>query len=67
LDEAVIGVLTSATSYQGQKCSACSRVIVLNAVYAVFLERLKQAASSIPIGPPEEAGNRMGPLIGCEP
>jgi RHH-type proline utilization regulon transcriptional repressor/proline dehydrogenase/delta 1-pyrroline-5-carboxylate dehydrogenase len=32
-------------------------------VYAVFLERLKQAASSIPIGPPEQAKNRMGPLI----
>jgi RHH-type proline utilization regulon transcriptional repressor/proline dehydrogenase/delta 1-pyrroline-5-carboxylate dehydrogenase len=63
LDEAVIGVLASATGYQGQKCSACSRVIVLNGVYSVFLERLKQAASSIPIGPPAEAGNRMGPLI----
>lgn len=57
------GVLASATGYQGQKCSACSRVIVLNEVYPVFLERLKQAASSIPIGPPVRAGNRMGPLI----
>ncbi|MDH4195529.1 MAG: aldehyde dehydrogenase family protein, partial [Nitrospirota bacterium] len=63
LDEAVTGVLASATGYQGQKCSACSRVIVLDRVYAVFLERLKQAASSIPIGPPDQAGNRMGPLI----
>jgi RHH-type transcriptional regulator, proline utilization regulon repressor / proline dehydrogenase / delta 1-pyrroline-5-carboxylate dehydrogenase len=63
LDEAVTGVLSSATGYQGQKCSACSRVIVLNSVYPVFLERLKQAASSIPIGPPAQAGNRMGPLI----
>lgn len=63
LDEAVTGVLASATGYQGQKCSACSRVIVLNEVYPVFLERLKQAASSIPIGPPAHAGNRMGPLI----
>ncbi|MDH5576584.1 MAG: proline dehydrogenase family protein, partial [Nitrospirota bacterium] len=63
LDEAVNGVLDSATGYQGQKCSACSRVIVLNSVYHVFLERLKQAASSIPIGPPIQAKNRMGPLI----
>jgi RHH-type transcriptional regulator, proline utilization regulon repressor / proline dehydrogenase / delta 1-pyrroline-5-carboxylate dehydrogenase len=63
LDEAVTGVLASATGYQGQKCSACSRIIVLNDVYPVFLERLKQAACSIPIGPPEQAGNRMGPLI----
>ena len=63
LDEAVTGVLASATGYQGQKCSACSRVIVLNSVYTMFLERLKQAALSIPIGPPDQAGNRMGPLI----
>ncbi|HNP29362.1 MAG TPA: proline dehydrogenase family protein [Nitrospirales bacterium] len=63
LDEAVTGVLASATGYQGQKCSACSRVIVLNEVYPVFLERLKQAASSIQIGPPEHAKYRMGPLI----
>ena len=63
LDEAVTGVLGSATGYQGQKCSACSRIIVLHDVYPVFLERLKQAALSIPIGPPEHARNRMGPLI----
>src|SRR5690606_11722348 len=63
LDEAVTGVLASATGYQGQKCSACSRIIVLEAVYPVFLERLKQAASCIRIGAPEEPGNRMGPLI----
>ncbi|WP_447965198.1 proline dehydrogenase family protein [Nitrospira sp. Ecomares 2.1] len=63
LDEAVIGALASAIGYQGQKCSACSRILVLNDVYPLFIERLKQAASSIPIGPPEHPGNRMGPLI----
>lgn len=63
LDEAVVGALTSATGYQGQKCSACSRILILKDVYPQFLERLKQAALSIPIGPPEHPGNRMGPLI----
>jgi RHH-type proline utilization regulon transcriptional repressor/proline dehydrogenase/delta 1-pyrroline-5-carboxylate dehydrogenase len=63
LDEAVTGVLESATGYQGQKCSACSRVIVVESVYSIFLERLRQAALSVPIGPPIEAKNRMGPLI----
>ena len=33
LDEAVAGVVKSAFGYQGQKCSACSRVIVLDAAY----------------------------------
>jgi RHH-type proline utilization regulon transcriptional repressor/proline dehydrogenase/delta 1-pyrroline-5-carboxylate dehydrogenase len=63
LDEAVLGVLSSATGYQGQKCSACSRVIVLNSVYDTFLNRLKHAALSIPIGPPENPACRMGPMI----
>ena len=63
LDETVVGVLASATGYQGQKCSACSRVIVLESIYEGFLERLKQAASSILIGPPQQPGHRMGPLI----
>jgi RHH-type proline utilization regulon transcriptional repressor/proline dehydrogenase/delta 1-pyrroline-5-carboxylate dehydrogenase len=63
LDEAVTGVLESATGYQGQKCSACSRVIVVESVYPIFIERLRQAASSIPVGPPTQAKNRMGPLI----
>lgn len=63
LDEAVMGVIASFTGYQGQKCSACSRAIVLNAVYETFLQRLAEAVMSLPIGPPEEPGARMGPLI----
>ena len=63
LDEAVLGVLSSATGYQGQKCSACSRVIVLEPVYDTFLARLKHAAVSLHIGPPENPACRMGPMI----
>ena len=63
LDEAVTGVLESATGFQGQKCSACSRVIVLESIYPTLLERLKQAATSLPIGAPQQGKNRMGPLI----
>ena len=63
LDEAVTGVLASATGYQGQKCSACSRVILLQDIYDIFIERLTQAALSLPIGPPVEAHNQMGPII----
>ncbi len=62
IDEAVKGVLESALGYQGQKCSACSRVILVGKVEG-FLERLKDAMESIGIGPPEEPGNLMGPLI----
>lgn len=63
LDEAVSGVLSSFTGYQGQKCSACSRAIVLEPVYEEFVERLRQAAQSLHIGPPENPIHHMGPMI----
>ncbi|HEX9020835.1 MAG TPA: L-glutamate gamma-semialdehyde dehydrogenase, partial [Nitrospirota bacterium] len=65
-DEAVKGVLESALGYQGQKCSACSRVIVLPDAYEEFHERLAEAIKSIEIGPPEEPSTFMGPLIDQE-
>jgi RHH-type proline utilization regulon transcriptional repressor/proline dehydrogenase/delta 1-pyrroline-5-carboxylate dehydrogenase len=63
LDEAVRGVLESAFGYQGQKCSACSRVIVQEEVFEAFSRRLAEAAKSIEIGPPEEFRTFLGPLI----
>jgi RHH-type proline utilization regulon transcriptional repressor/proline dehydrogenase/delta 1-pyrroline-5-carboxylate dehydrogenase len=66
LDEAVSGVVQSAFNYAGQKCSACSRVIVLNAVYDTFTARLVEAANSLRIGPAENPGTHMGPVIDDE-
>ncbi len=63
LDEAVVGVVTSFTGYQGQKCSACSRAIVHEAVYDVFVRRLAEAVESLTIGNPEDPGTRVGPMI----
>lgn len=63
LDEAITGVVTSFTGYAGQKCSACSRAIVHEAVYEVFLERLSEAVQSLQMGHPEHPGTRVGPLI----
>ena len=63
LDEAVSGVLSSFTGYQGQKCSACSRVIVLEAVYEEFVARLTESAQSVHVGPPENPAHHMGPMI----
>jgi RHH-type proline utilization regulon transcriptional repressor/proline dehydrogenase/delta 1-pyrroline-5-carboxylate dehydrogenase len=64
LDEAVPNIIDSAFAYQGQKCSACSRVIVLDSVYERFIERLLAAAKSVRIGPAEDPANFMGPVIG---
>src|ERR1035441_3920666 len=63
LDEAVVGCIASAFGYQGQKCSALSRLIVLADSYDRFLERLIAAASSLRVGPAEAPGNIIGPVI----
>ena len=63
LDDAVVGVIRSAFGYQGQKCSACSRLIIVGAQYDELLERLTEAARSLKIGMPEESGSFMGPVI----
>lgn len=62
LDEAVAQIIQSAFGFQGQKCSACSRVIVLDSIYDIFIRRLTLAAESIKIGPSEFPENFMGPL-----
>jgi RHH-type proline utilization regulon transcriptional repressor/proline dehydrogenase/delta 1-pyrroline-5-carboxylate dehydrogenase len=63
LDEATHGVVWSAFGYQGQKCSACSRVIVPESLYDRFLARLIEATKSLKIGPAEDPGFQMGPVI----
>ena len=66
LDEAVMGTAASAFSYAGQKCSACSRVVVLEQVYDLFLRRLIEAARSLRTGPAEDPGTFVPPLIDDE-
>jgi RHH-type proline utilization regulon transcriptional repressor/proline dehydrogenase/delta 1-pyrroline-5-carboxylate dehydrogenase len=66
LDEAVLGVVQSAFGYAGQKCSACSRAIVLAAAYDEFVKRLVKATKSLKIGPAEEPGTFVGPVIDDE-
>jgi len=63
LDQAVLGVLYSAFGYQGQKCSACSRAIVDETVYDEFLAKLKTKAEALTMGPSDDLGNYMGPVI----
>ncbi|HEX4748211.1 MAG TPA: L-glutamate gamma-semialdehyde dehydrogenase [Bryobacteraceae bacterium] len=63
VDQAVLGVLYSAFGYQGQKCSACSRAIVDEAIYDEFLNKLKQKVGSLTIGPSDDFNNYMGPVI----
>jgi RHH-type proline utilization regulon transcriptional repressor/proline dehydrogenase/delta 1-pyrroline-5-carboxylate dehydrogenase len=63
LDEAVQGVRQSAFGYQGQKCSACSRVIVLERIYDQFVPRLVEATRSLKIAPAENPGSSVAAVI----
>lgn len=66
LDEAVPHLLYSAFAFQGQKCSACSRVIVLDAVYDRLVERLIRAAKVYRTGPAEDPSYTMGAVCDAE-
>ncbi len=63
LDQAVVGVVQSAFGYSGQKCSACSRVIVLQPIYDAFVERLVEGTKSLNIGETELPSTQVGPVI----
>lgn len=63
LDLAVDAITLSAFGFSGQKCSACSRVIVHEKVYDTVLERVAERASRLTIGAPSAAGTDVGPVI----
>jgi RHH-type proline utilization regulon transcriptional repressor/proline dehydrogenase/delta 1-pyrroline-5-carboxylate dehydrogenase len=63
LDEAIVDSIYSAFGYQGQKCSALSRLIVLEENYDRVIKRLVEAAASLRVGNPETPGIMVGPVI----
>jgi RHH-type proline utilization regulon transcriptional repressor/proline dehydrogenase/delta 1-pyrroline-5-carboxylate dehydrogenase len=63
LDEAVVGVTASAIGFSGQKCSACSRVVVVGSAYEQFCARLAEAVKSIRIGPADDPATTLGPVV----
>ena len=66
LDGAIQAIIESAFSYAGQKCSSCSRIIVLEGIHDALLARLGEATESIPIGPAEDPATLVGPVIDHE-
>ncbi len=54
LDAAAEGVVRSAYGFQGQKCSACSRLIAVDAVHDAVLERVVARAAELEVGPAPE-------------
>ncbi len=62
LDVATAGVVASAFGFNGQKCSACSRVIVNETIYAAFCERLRDQVAALKQGDPVE-NFYAGPVV----
>ena len=64
LDEAAEGIVASAFGFQGQKCSAGSRAIIVDDVYDTVVEKVIAGAKKISIGAPDESNDiYMGPVI----
>ncbi len=66
LDEAIRGVMASAYGFQGQKCSACSRVIVPRSIHDQFVSRLAQATKTLTMGPADDPTFALGPVVDDE-
>lgn len=63
LDETVSGILYSAFGHAGQKCSACSRVIVHNSLKEKLIERLREACADLKVGPSFNFDTSVNPII----
>ncbi|MCA1900409.1 MAG: aldehyde dehydrogenase family protein [Chloroflexi bacterium] len=63
LERAAIGITRSAFGLQGQKCSAASRILIVDSVYEDLVNRLKDLAGNLVIGDPTERATYTGPVI----
>ncbi len=63
LAAAAAGIVTSAFGFQGQKCSACSRAILLDSIYDRVVEDVVTRARAIRVGPVKDPVHTMGPVI----
>jgi 1-pyrroline-5-carboxylate dehydrogenase len=62
VDAAVEGVVGAAFGFSGQKCSACSRAIIEEPLYDVFVEKVRERVSQLTVGDPSDNLN-MGPVV----
>ena len=63
IDAAAEGIVASAFGFQGQKCSACSRAIVVDKVYDQVLEKAVERAKQLTVGDPSQPSTYMGAVI----
>jgi 1-pyrroline-5-carboxylate dehydrogenase len=64
LEAAASGIVASAFGFQGQKCSACSRVIAVGKSYDELVRRVAERTKTLRVGDPTDPDVHMGPLTG---
>jgi len=62
LDDAAAGIVAAAFGYSGQKCSACSRAVIVDSVYDQLLEKIAARTKTLPVGPVSDVSNFTGPV-----
>lgn len=63
LDAAAADIVAAAFGFQGQKCSACSRLIAHKNIYDALLAKVVERASRLTVGDPTHHNNFMGAVI----
>jgi 1-pyrroline-5-carboxylate dehydrogenase len=62
LEAAADGIVAAAYGFQGQKCSACSRVIIEQPIYSKLTRMIADRVSALEVGDPIE-NKRVGPVV----
>ena len=63
LDSAATGIVQAAFGFQGQKCSACSRLIVDEKVHGALMEKVVKLTKELKIGQPTEGDTNVAAVI----
>ena len=63
LHAAAAGIVSSAFGFQGQKCSAGSRAIIVEQVYDQVLQKVVEKTKQLTVGDPTQPGTYMGPVV----
>jgi 1-pyrroline-5-carboxylate dehydrogenase len=63
LEKAAEGIARAAFGMSGQKCSSCSRAIVLDSVHDEFVELLSAHTATLKVANPADRGAALGPVI----
>lgn len=61
--EAAAAIVASAFGFQGQKCSACSRAIIVDGAYDEVVAEVVRLTGEITVGPAKDPASRMGPVV----